>query len=613
MAKEEAELDPQDKPADVPSDSELFVNPVGNGEPQSDQSLLREPENLSERDVFAGDENLYRFLAKAGRKRTSQARHAENRPALANSAIRSVSLSTVQKTLVVSIIIVAVILACELFIPPSRSTAKVTTMPFSQQPHADQQPSPDPTQTMPVQTPALAQEPQPATKQALSLRLAETLYQQKDYRTAYAAYYQLQQSLLKNPIEDHPFKELLQLKMALCLKGTLTTGEAIDIGTRTANLDQADHLLKALLQSPSPAVKVMANYHKSLIEMQKQQYLKARTRACQAVALVDATDFDSNWVSALKRECRFLIAEAVTRYVLSLRDADKDIPHNLWTKDSLADPFANLNETQLWMLLNAGIEQLDDRLLSPSVQKLQHKAGSADSAPPRWSVVCNRAPIEELLARFATSAGLELHWSRSTVQPQQPTQDEQMTSTNSGPQIESLRKRPISMCVLATTMSQFVSTAAGCTGLLARLDDKAVITMLNPTTYSSLSDQIDLLSRHAICLWQEFLLAYHSDRRTPNAHFAMGLLHEQIAQVTEAIAEYKLVANAFSQTSLAPFALLHSSRLKTNLHDYTGARKDLQQLIEQYPDTDLSGPAYLLSVRANAFTRHSSTNWRTSG
>jgi len=44
---------------------------------------------------------------------------------------------------------------------------------------------------------------------------------------------------------------------------------------------------------------------------------------------------------------------------------------------------------------------------------------------------------------------------------------------------------------------------------------------------------------------------------------------------------------------LAPYALLSSSKLKTELHDYSGAREDLTQLVEQYPETEFYGQACL--------------------
>jgi len=53
------------------------------------------------------------------------------------------------------------------------------------------------------------------------------------------------------------------------------------------------------------------------------------------------------------------------------------------------------------------------------------------------------------------------------------------------------------------------------------------------------------------------------------------------------------VANQFSQTSLVPYALLSSSKLKTDLHDYSGAREDLTQLVEQYHETEFYGQACL--------------------
>ena len=75
------------------------------------------------------------------------------------------------------------------------------------------------------------------------------------------------------------------------------------------------------------------------------------------------------------------------------------------------------------------------------------------------------------------------------------------------------------------------------------------------------------------------------DKRVPNGHFALGLLHAERNQPNDAIAEYKLVANRFSKTPLAPQALLQSGMLKVTLRDYAGAQQDLKQLVELYPDT----------------------------
>ncbi len=135
--------------------------------------------------------------------------------------------------------------------------------------------------------------------------------------------------------------------------------------------------------------------------------------------------------------------------------------------------------------------------------------------------------------------------------------------------------------------------AAGHVGLLARLNGQETLNIFNPVDYSSLSEHIVLLSHEAISLWQIFLSVFHSDRRIPNAHFALALLQAQNYQIPEATAEYKLVANRYAHSSLAPHALLQSSKLKTNLRDFSGARQDLKQLVEQYPESELSGLACL--------------------
>jgi tetratricopeptide (TPR) repeat protein len=143
------------------------------------------------------------------------------------------------------------------------------------------------------------------------------------------------------------------------------------------------------------------------------------------------------------------------------------------------------------------------------------------------------------------------------------------------------------------TTQQFVTAAAGCAGLLALLQDSGIVNIFDPADLSSLSDHVDLLSQQAISLWRQFLLTFYEDKRIPNAHFALGLLESQKGRLAESIAEYKLVANRFSRSALAPYALLHSSKLKANLNDYYGASEDLKQLVEQYPDTEIASQSYL--------------------
>jgi len=396
----------------------------------------------------------------------------------------------------------------------------------------------------------------PDSTQSLSLQDARSLYLNGDYKKALLLYEKLHQRLLEKP-QENLMKDFLQLRIAMCME-------------RTANQEQACLLFRRVSNSRSPIVRVLANYHRSLLEMQKKQYLNVRNKAYQAIALIDAVNLDEDWSLSLKRDCYFLAAEAITRKVLSLCDADKDLPEDLWRLlNTVKDPFAKLSETQLRTLLDSGSEQLSNALLSPQIQRFDYQSGTH-----RYIVTCYGASVEDLLARFAANAGLDVHW---VLEPNEI----------------GMRKRAINLHLSAVTAQQFVTAASGCAGLLAQLDEKGVVHVFNPDEYPYVSKQISLLSNEAVSLWQKFLLGFPEDPRLVNAHFALGLLQSQQGHVAESIAEYKLVTNRFSGSPLAPFALLNSSKLKAGLRDYPGARQDLKQLVEQYPDTEVAEKAYL--------------------
>ena len=514
-------------------------------------------EGLSEREVFAGNEDFYKLLVGSSQAASTQQPADTNQ--LWHTVIRGGRFSTLQKIIAASIVAIVTILLYALVRTPSKPSDNIAALPAAQQPPLTKPSTDDSTQV----TKKVREKPESVAQsiQPISLKVAETFYLQKDYNKAYTAYNQLYQNLPTKG-EEELISDFLQLRMALCIR-------------KTADPDQAGHFFRTLSQSRSPIIRLLANYHLALLEMQNRQYLKARTRAYQTIALTGAADFDKEWVVTIQRDCHFMVAESITRNILSLCDAERDIPRDLWDHPAEPDPFTNIDESQLRPTLIRGSDQLSKGLLGPQIQKLEHPEG-----PSRWSVVCHRAPIDELLARFAANTGIDVSWAPSVSAAEGKTKD-------------AIRKRPVSLCLPAATMQEFVSVAAGHVGLLARLDEKGVVNIFDLTDYTSLSEHLSLLIPEAISLWQGFLLAFHNDQRVPNGHFALGLLRSQNGQVTEAIAEYKLVANHFSQTSLAPFALLNSSKLKSGLRDYAGAREDLKQLVEQYPDNEFYGQACL--------------------
>jgi len=571
----------EDNTSEVQSDGEVFADDAHEGSLKADieQSDLGIGEELSEYELFAGDEDFYTLLAESSEQtpvdretRVDKEKRVEQ-PVGEHQWLQRLNqykyrrFSNLQKILAVSIIAVVSMLLYVLLKSPSGLVAGSASIPAgeSAQPTGRaplSRASADNSQQVmqaQIQDPELVLSP----TQPLSLKFARDFYLQKDYEKAFAAYNELRQAL---PAGEELLRDFLQLKMALCAE-------------QVADFEQASRLLTMVSQSRSPAVRIVANYHLSLLEIQRKRYLRARTRAYNTIALIKAVDFDDDWALSFECDCSFLVAECLSRHILLLSSTDTDLPGDLWGKPTVStDPFDNLNEAELRRLLNSGVDHLGRGLLDPEIRKLEEQGGL-----PRFSVTSYGAPAEELLAKFAAGAELDLHWAFKG------------TSGSDLPE-GSIRQRPVSLYLPAATSQQIVLTAAGCAGLLACTEGepgRQKVTIYDPAEYSSLREHISFLSQQAVSLWQKFVLTFDSDKRLGNAHFVMGLLHSQIGLPIETIAEYKLVANRFSQMSLAPFALLHSSKLKASLRDYPGAREDLKQLVEQYPDVEIYGQAYL--------------------
>jgi tetratricopeptide (TPR) repeat protein len=419
----------------------------------------------------------------------------------------------------------------------------------------------------------------------LSLQLADKLYLHRDFEHAQVMYDKLHRRLPATQ-DNQPLRDFLLLRMALC-------------GKNGGNIAPADALLRTVSLSRLPILRALARYHQSTMLLGRQRYLEATAKAYQTIALIEVAAHDQKWTSAVQRECGFLAAEAMTRNLLSLCDADANLPRELWGEHPDVDPFVDMDEPQLRVFLASGADQLEATVLSPQIRRREGKA-----AVPRWSVICNGASIEELLARFAANAGVNIRWTepaRAAATPDPGPEGPRSRSGPPGPSASGLRvggednvrARPVHLYLTSATTAQIVTTAAGSVGLLARTEDNGGLRLLDPTSYSSLADHTSLLAEEAITLWQRFLLAAESDPRAANAHFALALLQAARGQFDQAVAEYKLVANRFAMHALAPYALLQSGMLKVRLRDYTGAHTDLRQLVELYPETELSDRACL--------------------
>ena len=553
--------------AELPADSEFFVGDVN--------------ETPSERELFAGNDDLYSFLADyANHKQTHSHKPIADSQKTDFLPTKVKRFSNLQLSLAAAIIAIAALLFYTIFKSPS-----VTITTASSEPPMQNNIEKSPDSFAPVPKPNLTEKQQAEktipliaqesdSEQPLSLKVAQDFYQNSEYKKAYDVYEQLRKNLSLGR-QEQLLSDFLLLKMGLCMR---KASAVLEQNPDENNALLADTLLIKAQKSRSPVVKVIANYYLSLAELQKKQFLQARKRAYITLALIDAVDMERELALSIKCDCHFIIAECLTRSVLTLADIDKDVPDSLWRAFGEPEPFDKLDETQLRKLLSAGMQQLNTSVLAPGIQKID-----SDELAFRFRVICSGASVDELLARFSANAGFDIHWMLNGSGYQKKSSD-------------IIRQRPVTLYMADAAPTQVITTAAGSVGLLARLTDQNdthAVDVFSLDEYNTLSEQISLLAIDSVALWRSFLLAFHDDVRIPNVHFTLGILYAQQGNISEAIGEYKLVANRFPDSYVAPFALLNSSKIKTNLHDYFGAREDLSQLVEQYPDADISGQAYL--------------------
>lgn len=401
-----------------------------------------------------------------------------------------------------------------------------------------------------------------ATQLPVTIELAENLFFSRHFIQAHSAYETLYVNVPEDNVNDM-VAGFLRLRIGQCL-----------IEERL--FEEAQNYLTAAGQSKSPVIKTLANYYLANTYLELENWISARSAAYKALASADIPDDNNGWAAQLKNNSRLIVAEAVTRYALTLYDADKYDTAQMWDPvKQIDDPFTDLSEKQLSLFLTSGMEKLRKCTSAPIIS-----VNDAENGFTSYRVTSSNTSVEELLARFAQNAQIEILFE--SVQ---------------GNANRNAKQQNVMLHLPDCSADQLLEIAAGCAGLLAQINEQNV-TIKDMDYYSSISDYADMLSDEAISLWRKQSLINNSDDHTPGAHFALALLYSKKNAVPEAIAEYKLIANRFSFDKLAELSLLNSAKLKAKIHDYPGAEKDLEYLVEQYPETPTSyeGLLYLADL-----------------
>ncbi len=267
-------------------------------------------EEISEHEIFAGDQDFYKLLSDSFEESIKDEKPAKRN--LVRKEHRNPTILWIQRILIAGIITTAVtmsyaILKTKLGIfqgPAMTNGSQMETVsPNSVSLISDssaKQENLDETQVLPA-------------GQAVSLEVARKYFSQKQYKQAYHVYKKLYESF---PESDELLKDYLHLEMALCSENS-------------KDLEEAYNLLTLVSESRSPAVRIISNYHLCLIEIQRKRYLRARTRAYKALALFKSTDFKDDWEMAFECDCNYLVCQCLTYYVLSLSNTSDSLPEDL--------------------------------------------------------------------------------------------------------------------------------------------------------------------------------------------------------------------------------------------------------------------------------------------
>jgi tetratricopeptide (TPR) repeat protein len=392
-------------------------------------------------------------------------------------------------------------------------------------------------------------------KRGVSLKTAEDMFAAGRYREACYVYRQIGSNWVSAGSNGEYLKDYLNLRMAICLH-------------RAEEKHAQEECFTRALQSRAAYVRGMACYYLAQIHFQNREYLEARQKAYQAIALWKA--FEDMLSTNLETNLYFLIADSLTREVVGFYNMEQQLPGRDWA-DSLPDIWPT--ETDALRLEEA---------LARTAEKIGQGAGNprltVDLNRPvgsQWSLICLQSPLEETLWKVISQADLKAVWEGES---------------------QSLRDHPVTAYLAYVPQQYAAEIICGSMGLIWRYDGQNA-SILYPASYTdSESHRRDLIGE-TISIWQRFLQRYRDDNRIANVHYALGRMYAFAGQSAAALGEFKLLEGRFAQNALAPYAYLEASKIKVDMKDYTGAGVDLNEMLLEYPDCPIVDEATLYLAR----------------
>ena len=377
----------------------------------------------------------------------------------------------------------------------------------------------------------------------LTWQMAEGAYRQGDYLTALAQFRHLLQTSRMSE-EWMLFGDFFRLRTAQCL---------VELGQVAA----AQGEVAGVLASRSPVLRAVANYRAGVVDLKAGRFMRARTRGYLALGALGAMKGQVTLV----QDVEFLIARALTEKALAFHPLNVMI---LWS-DEWSDPLEGLDDVELTAMLTDGMSRQGGASLGAVVERVEDGAIGS-----RWSVMCTGSKLEGLLQRSAAASQAKIRWE--SVDPR-------------------ARRRAVTMSAWAVSPNRLAEIACGSTGLVARFTGEEII-VWDPFSGDSLQQQRDLIVREGMSAWRRLFLRHPGDKRLAAGHYALASLCECSGDLAGAMREHLINYRRFPRDPIAPESLLRSAKLRIQLLDYTGARNDLLELLNSYPDTNAIEETY---------------------
>ncbi|MCD4823823.1 MAG: hypothetical protein K8S55_04400 [Phycisphaerae bacterium] len=324
-------------------------------------------------------------------------------------------------------------------------------------------------------------------------------------------------------------------------------------------------LLETLTHSHSPIICAVSEYELGRAELGLGKYLVARSRAYRAIGALGGLERPI----PLERDCYFLIARALTEKVRSYKSNRKFVR---WPDRPSGDPFKGLNKTTLRKLLAEG-----KGLLSPSALGPELTIRPKPRLPGRWEINALEMKVEELLNQFGHKSGRDVKWGQVN---------------------RKVRGRAVSLHFRSVSSQMLCEVAAGMTGLIGRFTLEKLL-VYDPAGEGSVAKQSKLITNEAVSVWRRFFYRYPKDSRIPLGHFGLAAISEWNGLKIAAVREYQILAGRFERSPVAPEALLRCAKIKIDLLNYTGAKGDLLDMMDLYPNHPGIDDIYFLLGRVN--------------